>query len=259
MDITSFFQNTSTQFGTIESSSQNQQNITEIGGEIGGEIGNSDTAISFNALEELNRNTGDVNEEFNLRAKLYETKDAFYETESIVQTSDTAIVELKNVIKKGQDMLKNEILKYSVLKEKTEEAKKLHQNFHDEIIKIKRSLLVLREMAINTENYRDEIDKFNINIETFEKQTKEQMSSAMKETVDNYNESFNRLLQLKDVYKILKHSDITFTCPICIERQVDLFLIPCGHTICSKCVTEIRQRCFICRHPFTKICSLYFN
>ena len=39
-----------------------------------------------------------------------------------------------------------------------------------------------------------------------------------------------------------------FTCPICMDKLVDMFLDPCGHTLCEGCLVRLRDpKCPTCR------------
>jgi hypothetical protein len=39
-----------------------------------------------------------------------------------------------------------------------------------------------------------------------------------------------------------------FTCPICMDKLVDVFLNPCGHTLCEGCLVRLRDtNCPTCR------------
>lgn len=47
-------------------------------------------------------------------------------------------------------------------------------------------------------------------------------------------------------------------CGICIENDINLAFIPCGHTICSGCSTDV-SRCHICRARIENKIKLYFS
>uniref|UniRef100_A0A6C0F6A8 RING-type domain-containing protein n=1 Tax=viral metagenome TaxID=1070528 RepID=A0A6C0F6A8_9ZZZZ len=47
------------------------------------------------------------------------------------------------------------------------------------------------------------------------------------------------------------------TCSICMQRSVNRFLDPCGHTICSECLQECQDSCFICRSHIIQSRPLY--
>jgi hypothetical protein len=217
--------------------------------------------LSMNIVGELNReDENDINSEYSIRKKLYENKDDFYKNEDLIETTDQEIIDISNTVKKGQLMLKSELLKYSVLKDDLEHTNNLQSNFHDQIMLMRKSLLLLRELNMDDIiDYKEDIDNIHKNLEKFDKKVCTHIANQSETLREEYSISFKKLLQLKDVYKILKNSDITFACPICMTNQVESFLIPCGHTYCPKCIVDIKQRCYICRQTFTKICSLYFN
>ncbi len=54
----------------------------------------------------------------------------------------------------------------------------------------------------------------------------------------------------------------TKLCPVCMERDVDTVLMPCGHTFCETCWgTSIRGRgaCSMCRQPVQTKAKLFFS
>jgi hypothetical protein len=217
--------------------------------------------IPLNMIEEMNRHdTEDVTAEYNLRTQLYENKDIFFNNENnIDETTNTDILELKEVVKKGQEMLKKEILRYSTLKDHLDEMTNLQMGFHNQIMAIKKSLLLLGELHIDVAEYSNDIDHIQKSLDMFDTKVCSHITNQSSHLREEYTDSFNKLAQLKDVYKILKNSDVTFACPICLTRQVESFLTPCGHTYCSKCLEDIRQRCYICRQNIDRVRSLYFN
>lgn len=49
-----------------------------------------------------------------------------------------------------------------------------------------------------------------------------------------------------------------FTCPICMDKLVDVFLDPCGHTICEGCLMRLRDtKCPTCRTENVRSRRLY--
>ena len=49
-------------------------------------------------------------------------------------------------------------------------------------------------------------------------------------------------------------------CSICVENEVDVCNVPCGHTMCSGCSNMISSRnCFICRTEIQNTIKLYFS
>jgi len=52
-----------------------------------------------------------------------------------------------------------------------------------------------------------------------------------------------------------------FTCFVCMDRLIDLFIDPCGHVICDRCwaSTRTRDSCPGCRTPLTTTPKKIFN
>ena len=218
------------------------------------------TGECVNALQELTRGT--VDEEFDLKLKLYETKDAFYEVKVDDRVNTTEEIEkLKQYVKKGQQMLKSEIIRYSTLKDKLDQSAEIEEIFQSQITQIKRSFLILDELNIARASYASELNHLHDSIDNFKANITKDFSESMKSVKDEYNQSLKTLVQLKDVYQVCRDSDLSYVCPICLQSRVECFMIPCGHTFCRECVkptNSIRKICHICRNPYTRICTLYY-
>tara|TARA_B100000902_G_C27279899_1_gene901090 strand:+ start:1113 stop:1856 length:744 start_codon:yes stop_codon:yes gene_type:complete len=65
--------------------------------------------------------------------------------------------------------------------------------------------------------------------------------------------------------KKLNQGNIGNTCSLCLQRPVDTFINPCGHTGCKECIQklsdsqgEYTSNCFICREKVLAFKPLYF-
>ena len=65
-----------------------------------------------------------------------------------------------------------------------------------------------------------------------------------------------KIIVLKNNIKNLD-TDTWGTCPICLDNKINVAIIPCGHTLCNKCLSQYNERCFICREKFDNIIKLY--
>lgn len=65
------------------------------------------------------------------------------------------------------------------------------------------------------------------------------------------------LKTLATSYNILKNAPIHHTCPICITNEIDVFLEPCGHTLCHNCNKS--TFCHICRTKIKSARRLFFS
>ncbi|CAC5389972.1 unnamed protein product [Mytilus coruscus] len=61
----------------------------------------------------------------------------------------------------------------------------------------------------------------------------------------------------------LKIKDSSRKCTICMDREKNAVILPCGHTTCMECATEVylesNQRCPICRADIEDMNPLYFD
>jgi hypothetical protein len=48
-----------------------------------------------------------------------------------------------------------------------------------------------------------------------------------------------------------------YKCTICYENEVNVCLIPCGHTFCKKCSEKAVKKCFACNTEITKRTTIY--
>ena len=46
-------------------------------------------------------------------------------------------------------------------------------------------------------------------------------------------------------------------CSVCFENQKNRVLSPCGHTLCSQCLTQISDKCPFCKQPFSSANNLF--
>ncbi|XP_052079866.1 probable E3 ubiquitin-protein ligase bre1 [Mytilus californianus] len=90
-----------------------------------------------------------------------------------------------------------------------------------------------------------------------------QTSFAELEKIKNENNSLkleNSNLN-KRVIDLGKESEVP-QCSICMERERNAYMDPCGHTLCMVCATEVmcrNRKCPVCRKYISKTGELYFN
>ena len=91
--------------------------------------------------------------------------------------------------------------------------------------------------------------------------------NKLKEYNDKYmKQNYITNLYINRFLKRINGCNIGSTCSLCLQRQVDTFMEPCGHTACSECIDELKQRngeyscnCFLCRKKVFKFHKLYFT
>jgi len=214
----------------------------------------------INVLEQMNTTipNASVQEDFNLRSKLYENKELFDDLPQPIE-KDNDIEQLETMVTKGQQMLKDKIIEYSKLKGTLEQIQKDKHVFNDQNAIIKRSLMFMGEMNIEDTSIKTDIDNIYNQVDTLNKKINCVYDQKLIDTRVGFDETTNKLLQLRKVYQVLKDSDVSYTCPICLVKQVEMFLVPCGHCFCALCMGKIERQCFMCRKEYIKKSNLYFG
>ena len=71
---------------------------------------------------------------------------------------------------------------------------------------------------------------------------------------------YKRVYVLHDLMastRVSKGDSLVPNCPICFDNNINICLVPCGHTFCSEC--DIRFKCAICRTNILSKQKLYFS
>ena len=93
-------------------------------------------------------------------------------------------------------------------------------------------------------------------------------SSQIKEIQGEYERELYILkYYLHHWIKPLNGGNIGNTCSMCLQRSVDTYLEPCGHTGCKGCIEKVKSdpqsdlygNCFICRTRVLRTHNLYFS
>lgn len=201
----------------------------------------------------------DVNQDFELKQKIYENQELFFKPQEDTNTSKpTEIQEIEDNVKKGRDMLlttiksRNELeIQRNHVKTNIKESLKAYDLIFSEV-----SFLagILRKYDIPEEDVVSAL---------FEKsrQLKSKVCVALREKKNDIeqriNEYDNTIRQLGNVYGILKSAGLNYMCSICLTNTVDVFCDPCGHTYCESCIKS--NYCFLCRVKIDKVKKLYLS
>ena len=160
-------------------------------------------------------------------------------------------------------------------------------NFIEKLTKQKeKSLQIEKEFKISYEKTQRDIDKvsdfkdFITKIDTkyidFIPHELNKSLSDISEKINENNDHKNIKGEfLKQNHILKKYTEVIHklnslnngsTCNLCLQRQVDTYMEPCGHTGCSECIQKLKDRndnytcnCFICRREVFNYHKLYFT
>lgn len=65
----------------------------------------------------------------------------------------------------------------------------------------------------------------------------------------SYTEAANEVQKYQGAFDLCKDADIhnKYMCFVCLERSVNVYNDPCGHTLCDECSSKTGTRCPMCR------------
>jgi len=143
------------------------------------------------------------------------------------------------------------------------EYKENHEKSQTDIQKI----TDFKDFMISIHSKYQDLDSSELS-ELFLKTIKDiEKDNKLKEYNDKYmKQNYITNLYINRFLKRINGCNIGSTCSLCLQRQVDTFMEPCGHTACSECIDELKQRngeyscnCFLCRKKVFKFHKLYFT
>jgi len=88
-------------------------------------------------------------------------------------------------------------------------------------------------------------------------------NDKLTEAKNNYIQKRKEIVKYLNVIKKLNTLNVTNTCPTCLTNPVNIYLNPCGHTLCDDCYDRIPHdngmKCFLCRNRVMNKYPLYFS
>jgi hypothetical protein len=200
-----------------------------------------------------------VTQEFNARKLLYDNKDIFFELAD--DQEDNKFKELSDSISKGQKLLKNTLLDYNkstIEKQNLDNVSLIAKNTYDDIqTKLDQITNICKKNNIIIEDLSESIDQVNYILLSILDNIDNVLKEKQDKLIININNDKQTLKSLSKVFNILRSTNISYTCPVCLQNQVDVFIQDCGHSMCSQCVSKAIQ-CFFCRSHISHISKLYF-
>lgn len=177
------------------------------------------------------------------------------------------------------------------IKKHKEKINKFIESFkeikNDFIIELNKYKDIEAEYKINYEKLQSDINKINdfkefsilintkyedINIKDLNEQilkiTEEiKENNSVRELESKYRiQNYMINLYLNNFIREINSCNSGNTCSLCLQRPVDVFMEPCGHTGCSECINKMKERtgeyncnCFLCRKTIIKFHKLYFT
>ncbi len=206
----------------------------------------------LNVLQELN-SMYDVAGDTDLRNTLFELQedlDNDPSSDDCDSGEEAEENELHKHINRGREMLQDTILCYHEAKTALDDSKREYEIARSRMRTIETTMALLDGDVFSKlrEAFKEEADKV---LKAHEELVHEQNLECRKRR--------HKLQRMREVFRILKNSDATFACPVCLKNQANCFLMPCGHTFCNACMSKAAGKCFICRQGFSRVGNLFFS
>lgn len=126
-------------------------------------------------------------------------------------------------------------------------------SYHDIVSKLEKEYI---SSSDTKENFDNIIDNISIVVDKIKNNTN------LKNSKNNYINSRTKMLSYFELVKYLNKDNLGSTCSLCFSNQVDKYMIPCGHTLCSSCKNNLDLKeynnCIYCRKKICTINSLYY-
>lgn len=166
---------------------------------------------------------------------------------------------LKNIdetVIKGKKLLLQNLQDYNECKNKIQEINKVINITERSIANIKQQLQCLTDVHGELQGITNEFLK--------------QLLKKQEEIISNLQSSAGLLIVNRDkieaiirslggTYNVIKNTPMYHTCPICITHEVDVYLEPCGHTLCRLCNERQNTHCHMCRTKIRSCRNIYYS
>lgn len=159
-------------------------------------------------------------------------------------------------VKEGRELLSKTLREYDMCLDEitqTQNNIKITNNTMDSIRQQCESLLRIHEL--------DELDSITTSFLTSLTEKQDTITSELQTSIGllvcKKDKLEATLKALGTSYNILKNAPMHHTCPICITHEVDVYLEPCGHTLCRHCNRS--SYCHMCRTKVRSTRSLYYS
>ena len=109
---------------------------------------------------------------------------------------------------------------------------------------------------IEVEHLQDSVDQLLYGLYYITESMEKILLDRKKEAEEKLKSSKSTLKTLSKAYNVLRNTNVSYTCPICITNSVEVYL-DCGHTMCSQCSSKTNH-CFFCRCRINRVMKLFF-
>ena len=214
-----------------------------------------------------------VEQEFQTRKLLYENKDVFADIaggleddgspgddnktilDPEIENINKAVISGRKILLENLDIYNSGIANILKINESMINSSETFFSIDNNLEHIKK-ICVDKDLDIEhgVDNIIDQINYLLFNL-------KENIIASFTEKRRIHEETIQKskitLKTLAKTYNIINHTNISYTCPICMTEQVDTYCNPCGHALCTKCINK-SNNCYFCKSRIISKQKIYF-
>lgn len=223
-------------------------------------------------LVELNVGGHDVLAHFQLRQRIYESRTMFHDAcgtnndDDIPALVDANIVEecrqIEENNRRGHEVLSETLSRYEAARSKLNAVLNAQSAMRDGFHNVNAALVAFEQVCMRYDrgaHVVEGITKARDTLSGIKSQIDAVNSDGLPDLHKEVRAAAHILYLLSNTYRGLRHTqESMFTCPVCLDRQVESYLNPCGHTLCKACSNECIS-CPMCRKPVHARGDLYFT
>jgi hypothetical protein len=158
-------------------------------------------------------------------------------------------------VTKGRSLLLSHLQEHGECETKSGELSRRIEDTKEALSVIKYKLFSLEDHHVSFKELRNEFTTKLTQKETSALEDLHSEQGILEIRKDRLECAIKYLL---NTYNILKSTSTFHACPICLTHEIDAFIDPCGHTLCTKCSSKITY-CHMCRTKVKIAKSIYFS
>jgi len=162
--------------------------------------------------------------------------------------------EFEILSEKDEENVENIDIDLEDLNEKILNLKKIITEKYDEYTIINKSLERMSAIHQKYIDFTMIVDDYNVNSKTkLElKPENEEFKDKLLELKEENKKKRNTLNKLLSVSYNVAGIGMLRACPVCLSKEVNYAIVPCGHTFCEECLSKTKTPvCCICRSTYS--------
>lgn len=167
---------------------------------------------------------------------------------------------LERTIRRGRERIRSTLHRYEELRRERDEVLASNSTLTTQLKFASQSILHACNECGGMDTPRARLSACAAEVDDILQGIEAQAKEQAKELDAAVAECAGELRRLSGAYAVLRSTTSEYSCPVCMIRPVGKFIIPCGHTFCSDCVSKMqRHECYMCRMRVDRVQPLFYS